>query len=77
MSKLVYLLTSPVRNSYFTSCKCKQSMLRQSSNRKTVPQKTRHQSLKNKNSKNTIRSTLKIRQEYFYNQNVISVNDCA
>jgi len=39
---------------------------RQSSNRKTVPQNTGHQSLKCKNYNNTIHNILKIRQKYFY-----------
>ena len=39
---------------------------RQSSNRKTVPQNTGHQSLKCKNYNSTIHNILKIRQKYFY-----------
>ena len=44
-------------------CKCKQSTVEQ---QKTVLQKVGHQSWKNKNSKNTIHNTFKIRHNYLY-----------
>ena len=54
--------------------KCKQP-----SSRKTVPQKTGHQSLKNKNSKNAIHNTLKVKQKYstVILQNVVSYGGIA
>jgi len=39
---------------------------------KTVPQKTGHQSLNNKNSKNTIHNTLKIRQKFHLSKHYVS-----
>jgi len=39
---------------------------------KTVPRKTGHQSLNNKNSKNTIHNTLKIRQKFHLSKHYVS-----